>query len=76
VMCILKAGPSMGPNPVTGKGIVQEKFALVPNGQEFSAPKIVIQSQADCFPEGRTIRMRDLHPPPISSTPHTSFSHR
>jgi len=21
VMCILKAGPSMGPNPVTGKGI-------------------------------------------------------
>jgi hypothetical protein len=23
VMCILKAGPSMGPNPVTGKGIAQ-----------------------------------------------------
>jgi hypothetical protein len=22
VMCILKAGPSVGPNPVTGKGIV------------------------------------------------------
>jgi hypothetical protein len=21
-MCILEAGPSMGPNPVTGKGIV------------------------------------------------------
>ena len=21
-MCILKAGPSMGPNPVTGKGIM------------------------------------------------------
>ena len=23
MMCILKAGPSVGPNPVTGKGILQ-----------------------------------------------------
>ena len=26
VMCILKVGPSMGPNPVTGKGIVDLHF--------------------------------------------------
>jgi hypothetical protein len=27
-MCILKAGPSVGPNPVTGKGIVQPTVVL------------------------------------------------
>jgi len=28
-MCILKAGPSVGPNPVTGKGIKRLKAILL-----------------------------------------------
>ena len=29
MMCILKAGPSVGPNPVTGKGIVSQRLRSI-----------------------------------------------
>jgi hypothetical protein len=40
VMCILKAGPSVGPNPVTGKGILVEKSSRGTPTLEYDRVKI------------------------------------
>jgi hypothetical protein len=47
VMCILKAGPSVGPNPVTGKGIPVIRDPSYSEGQKECPPRVCYSPEID-----------------------------
>jgi len=64
VMCILKAGPSVGPNPVTGKGIAtltnltnvlhpEPRVSSGEHGKQLSFPEYAQQSMTPLFKIGQ-----------------------